>query len=85
MQRFAARHQIILGEHLEPVDRRALGEDRLVVIDSQAETETERSASRHFHRAGGGPDAAHSARPRAGSYFEAFALAASHSAFDISR
>ena len=67
--------------HLEPVDARRLGENGLVVLDPQAETETECCESA-WH-GGTGPGASR-ARPGA-PYLVAFALAASHSALVISR
>src|SRR6267154_4291007 len=53
MQRLAARHQIVFGEDLEPVDGGAIGKDRFVVIDPQAKTETERRGLQHGRRRGG--------------------------------
>src|SRR5205807_1267617 len=53
MQRLAARHQIVFGEDLEPVDGGAIGKDRFVVIDPQAKTETERRGLQHGRRKGG--------------------------------
>ena len=47
VERLAARHQVVLGQHLEPVDRRSIGEHRLVVLDTQAEAEAERGTGEH--------------------------------------
>ena len=47
VQRLAAGDQVVLGEHLEPVDVRAFREHRLVVIDPEAEAESERGAREH--------------------------------------
>jgi hypothetical protein len=41
VQRPAAGDEVVLGQHLEPVDRRACGEDGLVMRDTQAESEAE--------------------------------------------
>ncbi len=78
-ERLAARHQVVLGEHLEPVDARGLRENGLVVIDPQAESETERWIAEH-----GGTGRAR-LRPARHAYLVALALAASHSALVISR
>src|SRR5262249_3585410 len=80
VQRATAADQVVLGEYLEPVDPWSAREDRLVVIDSEAQPEAERRTRQH---ARGGPDPWFRARPAA-SYL-ALALAASQSALLISR
>jgi hypothetical protein len=47
VKRLATRYQIVLGEHLEPVHGRAVQEDRLVVLDPEAEAKTEGRAGQH--------------------------------------
>jgi len=42
VQRFAAGDQAVLGERLEPVERRVVGENRFIALDPQAATEAKR-------------------------------------------
>jgi hypothetical protein len=45
MQRLTSGDEVIFRQRLEPVDSRPVREDRLVVLDTQAETEAERRKS----------------------------------------
>jgi hypothetical protein len=42
MQGLAARHQIVLGHHLEPVDTRTLIDNGLVMVGAQTGPEAEK-------------------------------------------
>jgi len=54
VQRPATGHQVILGQHLEPVDRGAGCEDRLIVRDAQSQSEAEGGKSQHGRTRGPG-------------------------------